>query len=91
MLIFEEENSSKMHETVNTVDPSQLTSQVYGPSGHVREVQVANHSSSLVVQTREKVNIVVTKSNKLAEAIYRGLIVVPIGHMITHFPMPMSL
>ena len=87
--LIKEENNGKVHETADTVDPSQPTSQVHGPSGLVREVQVANHSSSLAVQTHEKVNMVVIKHIQLIEAVYKRLIDVTMGSTITYFPISM--
>ena len=50
---------------------------------------MANHSSSLAVQTHEKVNMVVIKQIQLIEAIYKRLIDVTMGSTITYFPIPM--
>ncbi|KAI9161738.1 hypothetical protein LWI28_020274 [Acer negundo] len=46
-------NNGKVHDASETVDPSQPISKAYEPSGNVCEVQTADHSSSLVVQTHE--------------------------------------
>ena len=51
--LVEERNNGKVRYASETVDPSQPISKAYEPSGNVCEVQTADHSSSLVVQTHE--------------------------------------
>ncbi|KAK2635976.1 hypothetical protein Ddye_030768 [Dipteronia dyeriana] len=87
--LVEERNKGKVHYASETVDPSSPISKLYEPSGDVCEVQTVNHLSSLVVHTHEKLNMVVTKPIQLDETLYKGFIDVPMGSMITPFPITM--
>ncbi|KAK2638688.1 hypothetical protein Ddye_026483 [Dipteronia dyeriana] len=87
--LFEKENSDKVHIAIETLDTSQPTLEVYGPSGLDLTVQGVNHSTSHVVQNHEIMNMVVTKPIQLDEKLYKGFIDIPMGSTITHFLISM--